>query len=626
MGAARRSRRRPNCARRASTDATLAALATHLPLLAEPAMPESTDLAEELEVEVRSLGELHQSLLDDDHRHRRGVHYTPSAVARALVARASSSPGGNAADPSAVPLVCDPSCGGGVFLVALAEHVAAGGVDPARVVGSIHGVDLDPLAVEVARVSVVAWAAGAGLRGAELVEAAGGLVERIVVGDALTDRWPGEGRLELVVGNPPFAGQLARTTARDDASAEVARALLGGAAPGYADTAGLFLVRAAVAAAPGARISLIQPLSFLGSHHAGVVRRRLDELAVLSEVWVAEERVFGAAVDVCAPVLQVLDPFPIDGGPCAIGRRGRPDVDPVVVSRGTAAVVVGDVARGRLAAGRVVGPRGGPGDRRADGRPRRPGAARRSGAVRRRGSATSSTPSCPTWSTSPIPTTDRTSLSFPPGHAALVTAGLVEPARILWGRHPTRFAGRRLLAPAVDVERIARRFGRSRRRPTSRRVGRRPVASQGRRRHPDPHGGGGRRPQRFVVAVGAGDLGGARSRPRLRDRPGSRRRRADGAAGRGVGGGALGGHGHGPPCPEALGSAAARDPAPRRRRRLGRGGPAARAGRARPTTALGPGCSPPPAGLLTAAHGLPDGVDDAVLRWWAARAGCSEHF
>ncbi|HEY6533320.1 MAG TPA: hypothetical protein VIY72_13505, partial [Acidimicrobiales bacterium] len=46
---------------------------------------------------------------------------------------------------------------------------------------------------------------------------------------------------------------------------------------------------------------------------------------------------------------------------------------------------------------------------------------------------------------------------LPPGHAALVTAGLVEPARVLWGRHLTRFAGRRLRAPAVDVESLRRR-------------------------------------------------------------------------------------------------------------------------------------------------------------------------
>ena len=40
---------------------------------------------------------------------------------------------------------------------------------------------------------------------------------------------------------------------------------------------------------------------------------------------------------------------------------------------------------------------------------------------------------------------------MPTGHARLVTAGLVEPARTVWGRRATRLAGRRLQAPAVDV-------------------------------------------------------------------------------------------------------------------------------------------------------------------------------
>jgi len=40
---------------------------------------------------------------------------------------------------------------------------------------------------------------------------------------------------------------------------------------------------------------------------------------------------------------------------------------------------------------------------------------------------------------------------LPAGAARLVTAGLVEPARTLWGRRATRLAGTRLLAPVVDV-------------------------------------------------------------------------------------------------------------------------------------------------------------------------------
>ncbi|HEY6532222.1 MAG TPA: N-6 DNA methylase, partial [Acidimicrobiales bacterium] len=427
-------------------DPTLAVLAIHLPLLAEP-VEEATDVAEG--DGERSLGELHEDLLDDDHRRRNGVHYTPASVASALVARVLGPTEGRddaiATGDGMVPLVCDPSCGGGVFLVAVAEHLATRGADPARVLASLHGLDLDPVAVEVARVEVVAWAAGSGLHGDALVEAARGLVERVVVGDALLGPWPGEGHLQLVVGNPPFAGQLDRVTARDEATAAAARALLGGAAPGYADTAGLFLVKAALASAPGARISLIQPLSFLASRDAGVVRHRLDEMAVLVEVWVAEERVFGAAVDVCAPMLRVVDPF-------AAAEISSQEPAPVVVRVGDELRVAGSVSRSRLAragswAPVVASATGVPAvdldDRELLGTRARATAGFRDEFYALvpfvRDLLDSVDPPDPA---APPP-------ELPPGHAALVTAGLVEPARVLWGRHLTRFAGRRLRAPAV---------------------------------------------------------------------------------------------------------------------------------------------------------------------------------
>ena len=157
-------------------------------------------------------------------------------------------------------------------------------------------------------------------------------------GDALRRPWPGEGGLDVVVGNPPFGGQLARSTARDADAASAAQDLLGGSAAGYADTAGLFLVRAVAAVAPGGRVVLVQPLSFLGARDAGVVRRHLEARSVLESVWLADERLFGAAVDVCAPVLTATGP---SEGPVGAG--------PVQVRRGATGAVVAEVARDRLA-------------------------------------------------------------------------------------------------------------------------------------------------------------------------------------------------------------------------------------------------------------------------------------
>jgi hypothetical protein len=47
-------------------------------------------------------------------------------------------------------------------------------------------------------------------------------------------------------------------------------------------------------------VVLVQLLSFLGARDAGVVRRHLEAHSVLESVWLADDRLFGAAVDVCA--------------------------------------------------------------------------------------------------------------------------------------------------------------------------------------------------------------------------------------------------------------------------------------------------------------------------------------
>ena len=395
------------------------------------------------------LGRRHESLLDAGHRHRRGVHYTPSTVAALLVALALD----GRPDTVSAPLVCDPSCGGGAFLLAAAEHLAGDGLTPAAAVSAVHGIDRDPVAVDVTRTALVLWAAAAGVAGDQLVGLAEIVGGHVVTGDALRSRWPGEGGLDVVVGNPPFGGQLARSTARDTDAASLARELLGGSA-GYADTAGLFLVRAAEAVAPGGRVVLVQPLSFLGTRDAGVVRRHLEARSMLESVWLADERLFGAAVDVCAPVLTAHGP---SGSPEAAG--------PVLVRRGGDGAVVAEVARDRLARSGtwapVVAAGAGVPQVEVSGREVLGDRARatagfrdefyalapfvvdlvESGAVGPGGDGVEPTDGA---EPGPLP-------QLPAGHARLVTAGLVEPARTVWGRRTTRLAGRRLQAPAVDV-------------------------------------------------------------------------------------------------------------------------------------------------------------------------------
>jgi hypothetical protein len=425
-------------------DADRVRLAASVPLLG-PWSGRATDRVDDEAgpADPGRLGRRHQALLGDEHRHRNGVHYTPADTAAALVAVALG--GLDAADGAARhagPRVCDPSCGGGVFLLAAADRLAAAGASPADALSTLSGVDLDPMAVEVTRAALVLWAAAHGLRGDELVAVARQVAGSVVVGDALAERWPGEGSLVAVVGNPPFGGQLARSTARDRAGSEAARALLGGSAAGYADTAGLFLVRAVGASAPGARVVLVQPLSFLGARDAGAVRRRLTDHAVLESVWLAGERLFGASVDVCAPVLRVAGPSTVpDVGASVVVRRGG-DLD-----------VVTEVAMERLdRAGSwapvVAAATGVPAvdlsDRQVLGAWARATAGFRDEfyalapfVIDRPDLAARS---------------DRVGLApMPEGSARLITAGLVEPAHVVWGRRTTRLAGHRLTAPVVRL-------------------------------------------------------------------------------------------------------------------------------------------------------------------------------
>jgi hypothetical protein len=194
---------------------------------------------------------------------------------------------------------------------------------------------------------------------------------------------------------------------------------------------------------------LIQPLSFLASRDAGAVRRRLEQVAVLEEVWLAGDRLFGAAVDVCAPVVRVGDPF----------HRCQVEA-PVVVCRGLHAEAVGAVSHDRLArAGTwapVVAVATGVPTVDLDGRERLGTIARATAGFRDEFYALVpfvDDAAGVTDDDAPVPPV------VPAGHARLVTAGLVEPARVLWGQRATRFAGRRLLAPVVDVARLRRRSG-----------------------------------------------------------------------------------------------------------------------------------------------------------------------
>jgi hypothetical protein len=246
-----------------------------------------------------AVGERHEATLDLAAR-RRGAHYTPPDVAVALVSRALDAWHGRG-----VPVVLDPACGGGVFLVAAADLLVARGVTPERALGAVVGVDVDPGAVAACRRALGSWAAEIRPGDRGLARAASSVAVRVA--DGLHDDLGASP--DLIVGNPPFQGQLSTSTARSSDERAAAVAGLGIVSKGYVDTAALFLVRSVERVSPQGVVALIQPRSLLASRHATAARASVLDRGALVALWLPSERIFEAEVDVCAPIVVAGSPL-----------------------------------------------------------------------------------------------------------------------------------------------------------------------------------------------------------------------------------------------------------------------------------------------------------------------------
>jgi N-6 DNA Methylase len=268
------------------------------------------------------VGVVHEVAASAADRRARGAWYTPRAVVEALTTLALDGDrfDGDGGAGSAPPLVVDPTCGGGAFLLAALDQLVAAGASPEEALGRVAGLDLDPHAVEVSR-----WALGLWWLGHHPEVAPPAMPVRH--GDALVDQAPGWRRPVVVVGNPPFASPLKAGVI--PASASHFRAERADLLGPYADLAAIHLLRAVEQAGPGSTVALVQPQSVLAGRDTEGLRAHLDRVAPLRALWAAREPVFDAGVRVCAVVLAVGgEPAPtvtIARGPRAdhVGRRPR---------------------------------------------------------------------------------------------------------------------------------------------------------------------------------------------------------------------------------------------------------------------------------------------------------------
>lgn len=229
-------------------------------------------------------------------RKAQGAHYTPAGLVEHLVAESLR----NWKPSSRDWRLLDPACGAGGFLVAAARAVVGRTGEPmARVLdGRVHGTDIDPVAVRLARsalLDLLPPRTGAAVR--RRIRAT--LARNISVADGLGDR--SDGGFDIIVGNPPFLNQLERGTVASRVRAREISRRTAGAVRRYADLAAAFMIVNLGRLAPGGRLAFVMPQSFLSTGDARAARDAAIMLASLRAIWSADEALFDdASVRVCA--------------------------------------------------------------------------------------------------------------------------------------------------------------------------------------------------------------------------------------------------------------------------------------------------------------------------------------
>ena len=346
-------------------------------------------------------GFVREALVSAARRRSGGVHHTRPGVARVIASMAL-----DGHDPTDV-MVGDPAVGGGAFLLAAAD-VLAPHSSAEDVVGRLHGQDVDPLAAATTVAALGLWAGRP--VGAARVSTADFLVGLPFDGVAV----------DVMVGNPPFLGQLKHPTARAAGRARLLRDRwpdIGG----YVDDAALFLLAALEAVRPGGTVGLLQPVSVLSARDATPVRQRILDAGAVEALWFDGARVFDAEVDTCALVVRS-------------GAVPRPVRRRVGVA-GEATTDGGAIADAASWAGLVSDLIGVP-----------------ALTLPESGARLGDVANCTAGFRDEFYGLREAVSDDPTGELRLVTSGLIDPLDCGWGRRICRYDGRRWNAPSVDID------------------------------------------------------------------------------------------------------------------------------------------------------------------------------
>ncbi len=327
-----------------------------------------------------------------------GDYPTPPGIAGVLATEALRELTPDAA--GGVLRILDPACGeGNLLLAAAACHSAHHGAE-------LIGVEMDP---------------GRAVRARHALADASRGGATIVCSDALLRPHPlRDGTFDVVIANPPFLSPTSRRGAIPATTRAQLRARLGPGVAALTNIATIFLLDSLRLVRPGGRVGMILPSSFLTSRDATGARAQVLAEGTLEWLWTDGEGVFDAAVTVCGVVIT---------------RAGRPHTT-IRRSAGRHAAATG-TAVFRPAA-------------HAAGEPWRDGVHR---------TAPSSAGIIGDLTT-PIAGFRRhyyavtAALSDAPSGPGMrvVTAGLIDPGRVLWGTIPARLSHRRWEHPRVDTD------------------------------------------------------------------------------------------------------------------------------------------------------------------------------